>query len=129
MSLLSGLQKLLGLGGGGRAAGQAVEALKRPGILPINFGQNGPMTPAHNPMDQALQRLRAMPYIQPKQLMPRQGGQMQPFGRGYEDEYTAAAALENTGYYNPQVTQNTVFRQGGYNPQQQDDSLRRLLGY
>lgn len=60
------------------------------------------------------------------------GGQLQPFGRGPEDEYTPAAALERTGYINPQVTQHMAYRQGGY-PQLQAqpnplDALRRLLG-
>lgn len=36
---------------------------------------------------------------------------MQPFGMGAEDDYTPAAALEQTGYYNPQVTLNGMFIQ------------------
>lgn len=58
----------------------------------------------------------------------RQG--IQPFGHGQEDDYTPSAALENTGYYNPQTTQHGAFRQGSFqNPQQQNDLLRKLLGY
>lgn len=72
---------------------------------------------------------------QPTQRMSvQQNRGQQPVGAQYEDEYTPSAALENTGYINPQTTQNGMFRQpGGYNPQTSVDGslyndLRRRMG-
>lgn len=52
-----------------------------------------------------------------------------------EDEYTPAAALENTGYFNPQTTMYGHLQQGSYGDNQQGTSvgdiqrIRKLLGY
>jgi hypothetical protein len=134
MNLLEGLQKLLG----GVGAGAPVRGSKNRGI--------GGRRPGPSQMDRRFQQVnQSMPFAQ--RLQARPSGRMQPFGVGYEDEYTPAAALERTGYINPQTTQHSLFIQpgvqprsglqvgyGGGNPQTRSNphqltALRRLLGY
>lgn len=51
-------------------------------------------------------------------LQAMSSGQMQPYGQGYEDDYTPLAALEQTGYINPQTSRNGMFQQNGGMPMQ-----------
>lgn len=56
---------------------------------------------------------------------------MQPFLPSQEDDYTPAAALENTGYFNPQTTLYGYAQQDArFFPQQDPNyALRRLLRF
>lgn len=86
--------------------------------------------------DSGLQMAQPSPYGQ-QNLGPAVTFEgMQEAGPRYEDDYTATAALEQTGYINPQTTQYGYKQQDGRpgsplqanNRALQDDYLRRLLG-
>ena len=81
-------------------------------------------------------RLKQAQPTQQNQLQVQQNPGMQALPAQYEDAYTPSAALEQTGYINPQTTRHGGFMQEGQQPQQgifnpQQDpysALRRLLG-
>jgi len=80
--------------------------------------------------------LQVQPYGQQSIGRVQQNGGAQPFGQGYEDEYTAENALQQGGY-NPQTTRHGGFLQDGRTPMSgivnpEDEYLHRLqklLGY
>lgn len=89
------------------------------------------------PMQSAkLQVAQPQPYGQQSIGRVQQNGGAQPFGQGYEDEYTAENALQQGGY-NPQTTRHGGFLQDGRTPMSgivnpEDEYLHRLqklLGY
>ena len=93
-----------------------------------------PQAQMAQPMQRAgLRVAQPQPYGQQSIGSVQQNGGVQPFGQGYEDEYTPAAALEQTGYFNPQTAQNGQLLQGNTQYLQQvndrEGLLRKLLGY
>ncbi len=93
-----------------------------------------PQAQMAQPMQSAkLQVAQPQPYGQQSIGRVQQNSGAQPFGQGYEDEYTPYAALEQTSYFNPQPTHNGQFLQGNTQYLQQvndrEGLLRKLLGY
>ena len=96
-----------------------------------------PQAQMAQPMQSAkLQVAQPQPYGQQSIGRVQQNGGAQPFGQGYEDEYTAENALQQGGY-NPQTTRHGGFLQDGRTPMSgivnpEDEYLHRLqklLGY
>ncbi len=148
--LLRGAGSAIGIGGAGQSMKQAPEMGRQlPQAMPMRALRSAPQPmvgQAQVPYSQeTADRYNANPQefvgknaIDPKYfgypadngLRVQQNYGMQGFGRGQEDDYSPSAALENTGYFNPQTTQHGAFRQGGLGNQQiQQDLIRRLLGY
>lgn len=129
------LQKLLGLGG---VAGHAAKGLQHG--VGAQLGGGGNMA-GRNPIDRQMQQFQPMqpmaqrlpqPQVQSQlQVQPNYG--MQGFGHGQEDEFTPRDAMTNQSYNNQQTSLHTGLQQGGFqrefDPQMQQDLIRRLLGY